>query len=451
MVFPEKHQRFVNNGLKTLQTLHNIVSSKVFNQMSIVDEYYHISKKYSIIKEDVIGVSKMIYNDMQDDMKPVVNRLHEQYMNSPIASYIAPYVSLGTDCVSEIKRDIHPLSESTQEQLKSLNNKHFLTIGITCFLLSGITLQFNSNNNSIVNHNIDNNGSVLSANNENNEIESHTSKSFNFNIDFTKPKSNPTNELVQALKPKFMTSIFHSKLEAFTKLLGMTEGKANFFYPDNLGIATAYGWNPSKNSKDFNVNIAHKIGMTTSQVKSIEKISANSTVQSVPKSLKKVVLSDKQIQKSAELLMVFYEEEFMKVMKIKAKENNIDYQKALSSYNHLPNNQQAVMVHMAYKVGTSNLLKYDIFFKKLFTYMEHPTNTNLIKVTDNFEYSYKTRAGERLHDKRVEATHNDFFNECSINDSEKKQKQIMKARVKSCRELVASRTVNITNKITNKG
>lgn len=73
--------------------------------------------------------------------------------------------------------------------------------------------------------------------------------------------------------------------------MGITEaGKANFFYKDNLGIATAY------NSKEFNVDVAHKIEMSNSQIKSIEQISNNSKVQSVPQSLKKVVLTDRQIQ-----------------------------------------------------------------------------------------------------------------------------------------------------------
>jgi hypothetical protein len=51
-----------------------------------------------------------------------------------------------------------------------------------------------------------------------------------------------------------------------------------------------------------------------------------------------------------------------------------------------------------------------------------------------------------LHDTRVEEAHNEFFNECSIKDDEKKQKEVVKERVRSCRNLVASKTILIANK-----
>lgn len=407
MLYQEKHSRFIHNGYRAIETFKN--------KVSLIDEKYKLSQKSHIIKEDFMSVTKLIYKDI----KPVVKVIKQKYHKSPIPLYI----SLGVDSFSELIRDIklNPLSQATEEQVKKLDNKHFLTIGIACLLLSSVSLQYQSNLNNI-------------------------SNSFNINLNLSHPESNPTDHLVQSLQPKFMTSIFNSKLDAFMKLLGMTEGKANFFYKDNLGIATAYGWNPTKNSKEFNVDVAHQLGMSNSQIKSIEKISNNSQIQSVPASLKKVVLSDKQVQKSAEIMMVFYENEFLKELKNKAQENGKDYNKALIAYRKLPYDLQVVMVHMTYKVGGPHLKKYNDFFKRLFTYMDKPNTNNWDKFSDNFDYSFKTRSGKILHDVKTEEIHYEFIHKCSITDSDKKQKDIMKERVKSCREFVASKTIKLTNK-----
>ena len=192
--------------------------------------------------------------------------------------------------------------------------------------------------------------------------------------------------------------------------------------------------------------MANKLGMSHSQVKSIEKISNNSQVQSVPNSLKKVVLSDKQIQKSAEIMMVFYENEFLKEMKHKAQENGKDYNKALIAYHKLPYDLQVVMVHMTYKVGGPHLRKYNDFFKKLFVYMDKPTSSNWDKFSNNFNYSFKTRTGKIIHDIKTEEIHYEFVHKCSINESDKKQTEVMNERIQSCRNLVASKTIKLTNK-----
>lgn len=411
MIYKYKHTKFIESGY--------LIAHSLKAKIDIIDNKYQISKKANIFKEDVVGVSQIIYQDLNS----IGQSIKSQYKKTKLPKYI----SYGMETMSELKSDIHlnPFGKETEEQTRKIDKKKFLAVGVACFMLSATTLELNSFYN---------------------KDTQQISNPIKINLDISNPQSNPTNQLAKSLQPKFMTSIFKNKLEAFTKLLGMTEGKANFFYKDNLGVATAYGWNPTKNSKEFNVDVAHKIGMSTAQVKTIEKISDNSKIQSVPAPLKKVVLSEKQVQKSAEVMMGFYENEFLKVMKIKSQENKKDYDKMLKAYHELPNNQQAVMVHMAYKVGTPNLLKYNQFFKQLFNYMEHPTSHNLDKVTANFDYSYKTRKGTRLHDTRVEEAHNEFFNECSIKDGEKKQKEVVKERVNSCRNLVASKTIKIANK-----
>jgi hypothetical protein len=404
MIYQSKHYKFLNNGIYIIKNFKEKIS--------------YLNKKYKIS-----NIKNIIKNDIFDDTSITFKNIKNQYPK--IFPY--NYLSYELKTKSKIKKDIcfNFLNKETKKQVKKIKKKYFLVLGVTCFLLSYVNLNYNKNINDI----------------------SFFNFYFNFiQPDFFKLKSDITQQTDYSLQPKFMSSIFHNKLEAFINLLEITEGKANFFYKDNLGIATAYGWNPTKNSKEFNVDLAHKIGMSSLQIKSIEKISNNKKIQSVPVSLKKVILSDNQVKKSAEFMMTFYENEFLKVMKIKSKENSKDYYKMLKAYHDLPNNQQAVMIHMAYKVGTNNLLKYVQFFKRLFIYMEQPTIINLEKLINNFEYSYKTRKGARLHDTRVEEAHNDFFNKCGIKESEKTQKEAIQKRINSCKYLVASKTIKINNK-----
>lgn len=405
-----KHNKFIQNGYEAVGHL----------KYKALHKKEEISFKAKLIKDDIVGFSHFLYEDMSPIFKNIYQGIKKQYEKTPIPGYL----SHSTDSFVELKNDIqlNPLSKATQEQSKKIDKKHFIAIGVACFLLSSVSLSYQSTENS------------------------QFDLSSLFNLHFTQPTENPANQIVEALQPQFMSPIFHSKLEAFIKLLGITEGEANFFYKDNLGIATAYGWNPTKNSKEFNVGLAKAIGMSSAQIKSLEKISLDHTVQSVPKNLKHIVLTKRQVRKSAEYMLNFYENEFFKVLKIKAKENDKDFDEVLKSYYELPNNQQAVMIHMAYKVGTPNLLKYDQFFNRLFTYMEQPTTINLEKVVNNFEYSYKTTKGEKLHDVRVETLHNEFFNKCSINEQEITEKEAVKANINSCRKFVAAKTIQLNYK-----
>ena len=406
MVETLKHNKFIQNGYCAAIAVFELIEKK-----------YKINSRLNELKEDTIGVSQLMYRDLTN----IAQTMKFQYQKTGIPSYI----NYGISAVSEIKNDItlNPLSHK-------LDKRKFLIIGLTSMVLSITSLEIHSFYNDTT----------------------HQLNLFPFSmkLNLDHPESNPADKIANTLtkknQPIYMTSIFKTKLEAFTNLLNITEGKSHYFYKDNLGVAIAYGWNPTKNSKDFNVEVAHKIGMSSAQVKEIEKISDNSKIKSVPKNLKKVILSDKQVKESAEYMMNFYEGEFLKVMKIKAENNGKDYNQILKAYHQLPTNQQAVMVHMAYKVGTPNLLKYNQFFNKLFIYMENPTNDNLQNVSDDFDYSFKTKKGERLHDTRVEVAHNDFFNECSITPEVKYDKQQVKERINSCKELVENKTIKLSNK-----
>lgn len=249
-------------------------------------------------------------------------------------------------------------------------------------------------------------------------------------------------------------SLFHSKTEAFLYLINVAEGVSNKFYLDNIGIATAYGWNPTRNTTVFNTQVSKAMGLNSSEIKSIQSISNDfnsfinvnnkntklQQVQFIPKQLKNTVLTQKQINNNALFMLQFYEKEFIKTLEIKAKERHYDFSKALTFYNSMPSNQQVVMIHMVYKLGLSGLLKYNNFFDHLFNYFEQPTNVNFKKISSNFEYTYKSRDGQTINDDKVVKIHNVFFNYCGedLNSSPLIKKQI-KSNNEICQKLVGTK------------
>lgn len=240
--------------------------------------------------------------------------------------------------------------------------------------------------------------------------------------------------------PKYMHSMFASKDEAFLHLLNVAEGRQDKFYRDNKGIAIAYGWNPTRNSKEFNLEIAKKAGLNSEQTEAIIKVSETTKVNHVPKDLKKLRLNGKQLDKTAIALMPHYEEGFLSAMRQHSLRNHRNPDKDIAAYQRLPNNQQVVMIHMAYKVGPANLLNYKTFYRKLFRYLDNPNRSNLNQVQRNFTYTYATLDGQRLHDARVEDIHTGFFSDCSINP-DPKQKENVSAKINQCRNVA-----NITRK-----
>lgn len=257
--------------------------------------------------------------------------------------------------------------------------------------------------------------------------------------------SNPVESIQHDLSkevfklPKYMHSMFKTKEEATLHVLNVAEGQQNRFYRDNKGIAIAYGWNPTRNTKEFNLRIAQEAGLTTEQTAAILKVSDTNKVNYVSKELKKIRLTPEQVNKTALALIPRYEEEFLQAMRYHAERNKRNIDKDIAAYHHLPNNQQAVLIHMAYKVGAENLMKYKTFYKKFFAYLDKPTKANLQQVQNNFTYTYATLDGERLHDTRVEEIHNGFFAQCAIS-SDSKAKEKISSKINQCRNIA-----NLTN------
>lgn len=257
--------------------------------------------------------------------------------------------------------------------------------------------------------------------------------------------SNPVESIQQDISkeviklPQYMHSMFKTKEEATLHVLNVAEGQQNRFYRDNKGIAIAYGWNPTRNTKEFNLRIAQESGLNSEQTAAILKVSDTNKVNYVPKELKKIRLTQEQVNKTALALIPRYEEEFLQAMSFHAERNKRNVDHDIAAYHQLPNNQQAVLIHMAYKVGAENLMKYKTFYKKFFSYLDKPTKANLQQVQNNFTYTYATLQGERLHDTRVEEIHTGFFSQCAIS-SDSKTKEKIASKINQCRNIA-----NLTN------
>lgn len=244
-------------------------------------------------------------------------------------------------------------------------------------------------------------------------------------------------ELPQKIKDKFHNSFFESKNDAFIKLLTVTEGKSNTFYKDNFGIAIGYGWNLVTTPTSLNKSIIEAIKINKKETEALLEVSENRKVQNIPKKLTTFVLSDKQLKESAKVMLTYYEKDLLNVIKVKSQEKNVDFDKLNKQYHKLPYNQQAVLIHMTYKVGATNLLKYNDFFDSLFQYLEKPTDKNLEQASVAFEYSFKNRKGEYQRDYRVEQMHTSFFIDCLAIDKK------IEMNLASCQKVSRDDTIRI--------
>lgn len=129
----------------------------------------------------------------------------------------------------------------------------------------------------------------------------------------------PIQQIQQLIQKKFNlpdynSSVYSSQQKAFLTVLTQAEGKQNYFYKDNKGIAIAYGWNPTRNSLSFNMMIAKKAELDDQQIQAIREISNNHNIYTVPQNLKNIRLSDQQMNQVAIALMPYYEEQFLDAM-----------------------------------------------------------------------------------------------------------------------------------------
>lgn len=434
--------------------------------------------------EEKFNISKISSLWNGESIKSFFKKSSDKLSSFSIEKFFSDGLAYSLDRAKEISSDltVDPTTEKFDTVVKStkFNLKKFATIGFATIALQMTATalhntqtpnEFISSNSSVMNqYNPQSQIDVNSFSNSslsgiktinqinqvgnpnnlfilNNQIDP-LSKTSEFAKFFTKSISNPNpieNLRVDAPKaavkiPKYMQSMFKSKDEAFLHLLNVAEGKQSKFYRDNKGIAIAYGWNPTRNSKEFNLSIAQKAGLDQEQTEAILKVSDTNKVNYVPKNLRKIKLTEEQLDKTAIALMPHYEEDFLNAMTEHSLKHGRDPEKDIAAYKQLPNNQQAVMIHMAYKVGGDNLANYKTFYKKLFKYLDSPNKSNLNQVQKNFTYTYSTLDGQRLHDSRVEDIHTGFFSDCSV-QVDPKAKEKVSSKINQCRNVA-----NITDK-----
>jgi hypothetical protein len=217
------------------------------------------------------------------------------------------------------------------------------------------------------------------------------------------------------------------KHNSFFRLLCLTEGFSNIFYKDNIGVAAIFGWNPTRNSEEFNEYILNKVPMDNKVKAAILNLSnKGEKVKAVPQDIANYQFTPSQVLKMTESMKGFYEDVFLKVLTKKMDDKHFSdaqKQKVIDGYHHLPDNQRAVLIHMAYKLGEPNLVKYNGFFNRFLVYAVKPTQVNKTLVANQFSYYY-TKDKKRYHDTQTEEIHNEYFKTGETNELTDKVKNV---------------------------
>lgn len=230
-----------------------------------------------------------------------------------------------------------------------------------------------------------------------------------FNKNTHSTAHNVANNHIQKYNGNLEVAFKHN---SFFRLLCLTEGFSNIFYKDNIGVASIFGWNPTRNSEEFNETILSKVPMDNKIKNSILSLSnKGEQVKFVPHDIANYQFSASQVLKMTEAMKGFYEDVFLKVLNKKMDDKHFtdeQKQRVMYGYTHLPDNQKAVLIHMAYKLGEPNLTKYNSFFSHFLVYAVKPTALNKALVANQFSYYYK-KDHKVIHDVQTEEIHNSYF------------------------------------------
>ena len=111
MIYKYKHNKFIESGY--------LIAHSLKAKIDIINNKYQISKKSNILKEDVVGVSQIIYQDLNN----IAQSIKSQYKKTKLPKYI----SYGMETMSELKSDIHlnPFDKETEEQTRKIDKKKF--------------------------------------------------------------------------------------------------------------------------------------------------------------------------------------------------------------------------------------------------------------------------------------------------------------------------------------
>lgn len=234
-----------------------------------------------------------------------------------------------------------------------------------------------------------------------------------YNIHLINEKIVHDQSFVESIKNDYQ-AVSSSLADCFINILKSAEGVSSSFYPDNKGYAVGYGFNPTQNTAQYNKSILEFAQVDPIIAKFIIEHAndyKNTQTKGIPEEFKNIKFTPEQINKMAIFAKQSYEKDFYSVLKEKIEHkgyNGAKEEKLLKSYQDLPSNQKAVLIHMVYKVGSNNLRKYNTFFSNFINYLDNPSVENKEKVATQFIYHYKSQ-GKDLLDNRVSKIHYQEF------------------------------------------
>lgn len=187
----------------------------------------------------------------------------------------------------------------------------------------------------------------------------------------------------------------------FMHILEKTEHFSEVFYKDNEGIAIAYGWNISKNTYQFNEKLSSILNFSLKEKHLIGKYSQKNLNQ-VPSELQKITICKEDSFKIVNYMYYFYLDEFTDILLMKSKNIRI-----VENFNQkFSLEDKAVFSHMAYKVGKTNLMKYNKFYSQLI-YMLNSNNfskADYHNLAQEVSYTFKYK-GKTLIDEKAQSIH----------------------------------------------
>lgn len=188
------------------------------------------------------------------------------------------------------------------------------------------------------------------------------------------------------------------------------EGFGRQVYNDNIGKAFGYGWNLTFQNSQYNKDLATAISTDKNYINKIVSLSGKEGVTKSSAGL--TIEPQRAMQVSALMSERFYEGAINGIAsklpknKLAVAEHNAtgkSYKEiAVDVYNRLEENEKAVVVYHAYKVGSAGFAKYNNLINSLITYSFEKEKTPEMRrgVADQFTYKYKLN-GKVLEDTRA--------------------------------------------------
>lgn len=200
----------------------------------------------------------------------------------------------------------------------------------------------------------------------------------------------------------------------FGSIVAYNEGFVKSPKPDNKGIITGFGYNPSVQSKEFNRQIFTSIGKDKSSVDAAVSTTGLMRIEQIDAgTLSKLSVAPQQASQMTEIMKYVFSEPVGKIIGDHAKLTNQQARefmaknkmsttefgdKLMADLN--PNERDTVLYHN-YIVGSGGFSKYKGLLSELVVYNFNKTPEQADKVASHFTYKYTTHDGKVLNNFRA--------------------------------------------------